>query len=126
MGERIHKARQLEFKVDQDHLLDVVTLDEMIALSELFAITYELQHNNGTEGINALALLARMSEQIKVGRGMLCKLVWHDDHYLDPVEASLVVGLMTGRQLFDTLAGIMERVNVTGDAEADRASDDAG
>lgn len=120
MGERIHAVKQVEFKVDTDRLLDVATLDETIAISEMFSIMYDLQNAANEPGqLNMLAYLSRIPVQLKAGRALLCKLVWDTDHYLSPDEASPIVGEFSLRQIFDTVSGILNQINVstTGDEE---------
>lgn len=114
------EPRQLEFRIDTDHMIDVIILDEIVAVSEIFAIANDLQ---GGDQSNSLALLAKVSVQLKIVRGLLSKIVWHEDHYLDPVDALPVVGLMTLRQILDTITGIMGQINVDGNAETDKADD---
>lgn len=129
MGERIHKNKedQIEFKVDLDHVLDVATLDETISISEMFQVVNELQvAADHPEQLNVVMILARIPVQLKAGRGLLCKLVWDGEQYLDPVVAADIVGQFSLRQIFDTVTGIFNQINAThtGNADADRASAD--
>lgn len=113
---RTQKKQQVEFRVDVDQIADMLTIDEMVAMSELFSLAYQIQDQSPE---NALPALAAAADHLKTTRGFLCKLVWNGDGYLDPADAAPVVGQLTLRQLIDTLTGIMTTANETAHSDAE-------
>lgn len=117
MGKRVHQddePRKLEFRMDTDHFINVVTFDESIAVSELFSLIYELTQASGDDGgtnqISILRVMAQIPGQLKQIRTMLSKMVWHEDDYLPPEEAEPIVGLMKLGQIWQAVSGLMEHV----------------
>ena len=106
---------QIEFRIDTDRILDLVTLDELLTVTGLAQTFYAIQQ--APDGHQALALLATAQEQALTAKEALCKMVWNGKEYMSVEEARPLVGKLTLRKMWEALQAIAESFGDGTDSE---------
>lgn len=102
---RLERGPKVEIKIDPEHLIDVVTVSEFVAIADVLGAIALITEGSDDNAIPAILGIAPHAVTI---RGMLCKMVWSDGAYLPEDEARPLVDQFTLRQLRDSLIGIMD------------------
>jgi len=102
---------QVELKLDQDRMADVLTVDRIIAITDVLSVFYEVSKN----GISDLSVLLGFGQNVRQLRDFICDFVWKNGAYLSIEEARPIVGQMSLKQLISSaqsLVGNAEEVAI--------------